>query len=134
MSKTPADRHSCVVSNPSVTGRWGESIAEKYLQEQGYEIVDKNYRCQEGEMDLIAWDEKVLVFIEVKTRRSASFGSPEEAVTIPKQQRLGAIAYSYLKSHELMGVSCRFDVVAIRIIHKNPPQIRLLRGAFFLNE
>jgi putative endonuclease len=78
------------------TGRYGEALAERYLIKAGYEIVARNWRCAAGELDLIAWQGETLVFVEVRTRRGAQLGSPEESVTPAKQAKLIELAYTFL--------------------------------------
>ena len=91
-------------------GDRGEHEAGRYLRRLGYRILVRNYRTPQGEVDLIARDGNVVVFVEVKTRRH---GTPAEAVTSAKQLRLTLAALHFLKRHGLLEQSCRFDVVAI---------------------
>ncbi len=95
-----------------VLGRWGESLAAAYLESQGLEIIRRNYRCPPGEIDLVAVEGNVLVFCEVKTRRSAAFGLPQEAVGRAKQQKIIKVASWYLQENCWTG-DVRFDVVAV---------------------
>ncbi|BDS10049.1 YraN family protein [Aureispira anguillae] len=111
-------------------GDLGEQIAKKHLIVQNYQILDSNWRWGKGEIDLIAFHQGVLVFIEVKTRQKATFGMPEEAIT-PKKQMLIyelAIEYMYRTNYE---AEFRFDVIAILL----EPQlsIRHFEDAFFPN-
>jgi putative endonuclease len=99
--------------NHKELGNWGEEIAAKYLLEQGYQIQEKNYRCKQGEIDLIALDGRVLVFIEVKTRRNSIYGLPQEAIDKRKINRLFMVAQNYLHINKLVNQNCRFDVVNI---------------------
>lgn len=108
------------------TGRSGEDLAAQHLVQQGYTILERNYRLRIGEVDIIARDEEYLVFIEVKTRRSKRFGSPFEAVDIRKQQQIIRIASAYLQGKE---IPVRFDVVAVSIKGKNA-QVEVLKNAF----
>ena len=100
------------------TGARGEAIAARYLQRAGYEIVTTNWRCRRGEIDLIARDGATLVFVEVRTRRSADLGSPEESITAAKQRRLRQLAELYLLFLEDSGQPWqgpwRIDVVALQ--------------------
>ena len=112
-------------------GKKGESIAVRYLKKQGYKIVDQNYRSKAGEIDIIARDKKTLVFVEVKTRRSRSFGSPKWAVTPKKQKAISMAALYYLKMTNQTGANARFDVVSI-LAQGEVPQIELVRNAFDL--
>jgi putative endonuclease len=96
-----------------VLGKKGEQIAEAYLIQKGYKLVERNYRCSAGELDLIALDRRVLVFIEVKTRSDNSFGLPFESVHWRKQQRMIKAALFFLSQHRLHHRDARFDVVGI---------------------
>lgn len=94
-------------------GAWGEDVAARFLRRKGMKIVDRNYRTPVGEIDLIARHGKCLVFIEVKTRRSAAFGLPQEAVGPRKQRQIIRAAQWYLGSIRHSGLQPRFDVVAV---------------------
>jgi putative endonuclease len=112
-------------------GKAGEEAAVQYLRHCGYRILERNYRCRLGEIDLIARDGKTLAFIEVKTRRSQRFGPAASAVTRAKQRHLIRVSQVYLtqmgQAHEL----CRFDVVTIEI-DAQTPRIELIKDAFQL--
>jgi len=95
-------------------GRWGESRAEAYLIKRGYRILNRNTRTPYGEIDLIAMVEDCLVFVEVKTRTSTSFGYPEQAITAEKEAHILASAQSYLQSHPEIENDWRVDVIAIQ--------------------
>jgi putative endonuclease len=95
-------------------GRRGEELAARHLLAKGYQILDRNWRCAQGELDLVARDGECLAFVEVRTRRGRSLGSPEESVSAAKQARLVTLAEAYLQAHEWSG-SCRIDVVAIEL-------------------
>ena len=95
-------------------GKWGETLAADFLNNQGYIIVERNYRTPYGEIDLIAYDGTVLVFVEVKTRTSDAFGFPEESITLQKQEHLISTAYAFLQSMSKPSTSWRIDVIAIR--------------------
>jgi putative endonuclease len=94
-------------------GRDGEAVAVTYLKRKGYRILEENYNCQIGEIDIVAVDKKTLCFVEVKTRSSGNYGRPEVAVHEKKQKRLSRVALWFLKEKRLEGVRARFDVVAI---------------------
>ena len=96
-------------------GRRGEELAARHLEAQGYGILERNYRCALGEMDIVAQDGEVLVFVEVRTRRNLRFGRPEESVTPAKQRKLVEVALSYLSEKCLDDVDWRIDVVAIEM-------------------
>lgn len=94
-------------------GQKGEEAAAHYLKNQGFSILCRNYTCALGEIDLIALDKGVLVFVEVRSRSSASFGLPQESVFRRKQHKLRQLAWCYLKAEGKTGSSCRFDVIAV---------------------
>ena len=94
-------------------GRKGEQMAADALCERGYRMVEHNFRCRYGEIDLIAEEKDDLVFVEVKTRRGTAFGRPEEAVTLTKRRKLVKVASYYLDLHNAGDRSWRIDVVAI---------------------
>ena len=102
------------------TGTRGERIAADYLKKQGYHIWERNFRCHEGEIDLIAEKDDFLVFFEVRTRRSSSV-TPEESVTPYKIERLIAVAQSYIQSHQDLPPCWRIDVVAVELTPKGKP-------------
>lgn len=110
-------------------GRRGEDLACTELEKRGYVIVDRRFRTRCGELDIVARDGAVLVFVEVKARSGGNFGTPFESVTWKKRQRLSQMAASYLCLRGLAGVACRFDVVAIVEGH-GTQTIELVRGAF----
>ncbi len=94
-------------------GQLGEELAVRYLRQQGYVILERNYRCSYGEVDVVARDGDRLVFVEVRARRGTAFGSPEESVTPQKQQRLVTVAREYLQANDHVDVDWGIDVVAI---------------------
>ena len=110
-------------------GKLGEDLACEELQRRGYAIVERRFRTRCGELDIIARDGDVLVFVEVKARSGRGFGSPFDAVTWQKRQRLSAMAESYLFHKRLNGVACRFDVVSI-LRSADGHTVELVRGAF----
>ena len=96
-------------------GRRGEQLAEQRLIAGGYAILARNYRCREGEIDLVAQRGETTVFVEVRTRRSEAFGSPEASITPRKRQHLIAAAQSYLQANQLADAAWRIDVVAVEL-------------------
>jgi putative endonuclease len=96
-------------------GRWGELVAATHLEAKGYAIVERNWRCRLGEIDLVAQSGDTLVFVEVKTRRGRDFGMPEEGVTLRKSQKLLAIGQQYVFDHALEDVNWRIDLVAVEL-------------------
>jgi len=110
-------------------GNDGEQIAMRHLKRQGIEIVEMNYRFGHGEIDIIAKDGGILVFCEVKTRKSEEYGDPEYSITPRKQQQIRKVARGYLYEHEIKEQECRFDVVAIRM-YSGTPEINYIKNAF----
>lgn len=94
-------------------GRRGEDVAAWVLERKGWRIVERNYRCREGEIDLVAAREGVLAFVEVKARRSRAFGAPAEAVTAAKRRRVRDTALRYLSDRHPGAALVRFDVVDV---------------------
>lgn len=109
-------------------GRLGEDIAAAYLQHQGFELLARNWRWGKAEIDLILRDKAAVVFVEVKTRRNARYGFPEESVGPKKEKLLAEAAGQYLYENQFEG-EFRFDVVAI--IAYPTPQVRHFPDAFF---
>ena len=116
----------------NVLGKKGEDLALSYLINSGYKIEARNYRCPFGEVDIIARDGGVLVFVEVKTRQSKFFGTPQEAVDFHKQKRLNRIALFYLTclGEEARQETCRFDIVAVSKDSRSGWDIELIKNAF----
>lgn len=94
-------------------GQKGEQLAMRYLAQKGYRIVEQNTRTKQGEIDLIVQDDKTLVFVEVRTRSSLTFGTAAESVTWKKKQKLRQLAMAYIQAQQPPIASFRFDVVAI---------------------
>ncbi len=111
-------------------GHRGERIAAAYLTDAGLLVLDRNWRCREGELDIVARDGDALVFCEVKTRRGVGFGHPVEAVTATKQRRLRTLAQRWLAAHEEHAPDLRFDVVGVLVRPERPAVVTHLRGAF----
>ncbi len=111
-----------------VLGRAGEDIAADHLRSMGYEVVDRNWRCRAGELDVVALDNGVLVVCEVKTRSGTRFGSPLEAITPTKLGRLRGLAHAYLAAHDLVVRGVRIDVVGILAVPGQEVRIQHLRG------
>ncbi len=96
-------------------GSWGERLAGRFLQDNGYQILTTNYRCRYGEVDIVALDGEELVFVEVRTRRSGSFGAPEESLSRAKLRRLFAASQLYLQEGGKEDAPWRVDLVSISI-------------------
>ena len=112
------------------TGILGEKIARDFLKKRGYRIRETNYRCPEGEIDIIAKHRDYLVFIEVRTKMSLEFGSPEESITPTKRGKLRAVAYHYKQTHDNLPPLWRIDVVAVELDQKGKPsRIELIENA-----
>lgn len=114
-------------------GRWGEDVAARYLAQQGYRIVERNYRTPAGELDIIAQDGEALVFVEVKTRRTSTFGPPQAAVTPAKAAHIIAAAQHYLLDTAYAAGDWRIDVVAVYGHPRTKPDITLIRNAVEAN-
>ncbi len=110
-------------------GRWGATMAAQHLEKAGYAVVDRNYRCPAGEIDLVVRIGDCWVFVEVKTRRGDRYGLPEEAITPTKATRLLECAQSYLQENQLERVDWRVDVVAVELDRTG----RLLRVDYIEN-
>ena len=95
-------------------GQRGEGLAAAHLEKRGYVVRERNWRCPAGVMDIVAEDGDCLVFVEVRTRRGRSFGTPEESVTPAKQAKLVEVAQTYLQEHSWDG-DWRIDVVAVEM-------------------
>jgi putative endonuclease len=114
---------------PRALGKTGEEAAVRYLQAHGYRILERNFRCRFGEIDLIARDAGVLVFIEVKTRRSHTFGPPAMAVTSAKQRHLIKAAQLFLSRTGRQHEVCRFDVISVEVDGPEP-RLEVIKNAF----
>jgi len=113
-------------------GRWGETIAAEFLSRRGYTIVASNARTQYGELDLVARQGDVTVFVEVKTRSSASFGFPEESITTRKGEHLVEASQAYLQEHPEFDGDWRKNVIAIqRLDAEQEPLIKHIENAVF---
>jgi len=113
-------------------GRRAETLAIHHLRSAGYRVVASGYRTRGGEVDIIAWEGNVLVFIEVKARQNAD--PPQDAVGFRKRQRIIQAAHSYISRHRLHDAIYRFDIVAISVLPKLKPQFQILRDAFRADE
>ncbi len=111
-------------------GSRGEDLAVQYLKKKGFKVIERNYHCSAGEIDLIAREGKTLVFVEIKTRSSSDYGLPQDAVDRFKQKKMIEVARSYLAERHLTeDIPARFDVVAIHLMPAGP-QIELIKDAF----
>ncbi len=111
-------------------GKRGEDAAAADLERTGMTVVDRNWRCKAGEIDLVVIDGHEVVFVEVKTRKTTSTGQPEEAVTPTRQRRYKRLAQAYLQEAGLSEVSARFDVVSLLVVADDRALLRHHRAAF----
>jgi putative endonuclease len=112
-------------------GDAGEDAVARWYVDAGYRVLDRNWRCREGELDVVVARGPVLVFCEVKTRRSTAFGIPAEAVTITKQRRLRTLAVRWLDAHpDARARTLRFDVASVLVPRGAPVSIEVIEGAF----
>lgn len=116
--------------NKRKTGSRGEEIACGFLTNLGYNILERNYQFGHGEIDIIAEDGSIIVFIEVKYRKNLDYGPPESAVTLSKQKQIRKIASAYLWEKEIKERPCRIDVVAILHYPGQKPQVTHYLNAF----
>jgi len=115
---------------PHALGKSGEKIALRFLKNKKYKIITKNYRLFRGEIDIIAQKSNILVFVEVKTRRSKNFGFPEESVTPSKQQQIKKIAQGFLVKNNLQDIECRFDVISLSFNDNEKFSVHHIKNAF----
>jgi len=113
-------------------GQKGENLAFAYLQNLGYKVLERNYRCKLGEVDIIALDNDTLVFIEVRTRSSLDFGLPQESINRRKRHQISKVALEYMTRKKLNNTPARFDVVAISL-EPGKEKIDLIKDAFELS-
>jgi putative endonuclease len=111
-------------------GARGEDVAASYLQKKGIHILQRNYRREFGEIDIVARDGKTLVFVEVKTASTNHYGLPEEWVTERKQRQIARMAAAYLQEYQLRDVDCRFDVVTVNRTRND--EINHIQNAFWI--
>ena len=111
-------------------GRKGEAIAARHLVRSGLTIVERNWRCPQGEIDLVARDGDEVVFVEVKTRSSVAFGHPLEAITVQKLARLRRLAAAWCESHAGSHNSVRIDAIAVVAPRRGPVEIEHLERVF----
>jgi putative endonuclease len=111
-------------------GSRGEDLAVRYLKKKGFKVIERNYHCPWGEIDLVAREKNTLVFVEIKARSSSEYGLPQDAVDRFKQKKLIEVARAYMAEHHLKDdIIARFDVVAIHLTPTGP-DIELIKDAF----
>jgi len=118
-------------SDNKKTGKIGEDIAIDFLKKKGYKIIERNYKCVFGEVDIVARDRGDIVFVEVKSRRSEYFGDPTDAVDFNKQKKISKIALNYLNEKRVDNHDARFDVIAIKL-SPSGNTVELIENAFDL--
>ena len=119
-------------SGNSSLGETGESIATTFLKGAGFRILERNFRCVCGELDIVARDGRSLVFVEVKCRNNKAYGPPQLAVTAFKQRQISKAALVWLSKRRLIDADARFDVIAIVLHEHDLPEIEHIRNAFDL--
>lgn len=110
-------------------GKSAERVAEKHLRANGYRIIETNYRCREGEIDIVAREGDCLIFCEVKARRTKNYGNALEGVTPQKIKKIRKAADDYIHRKKLQGVDCRFDIVTIDA-SEGGAKVALIKNAF----
>jgi putative endonuclease len=113
---------------PNGLGRYGERVAARHLIEQGMVLLDRNWRCDAGEIDLVLRDGDVLVVCEVKTRSSTAFGHPLEAVDEAKADRLRELAVRWVAAHDVRRDGVRIDLVGVLMQRRGRPVVEHVRG------
>jgi len=111
-------------------GKHGEELASEFLESAGLRIIVRNYRNKTGEIDIIARDQETLVFVEVKTRKSLTYGQPYEAVSRKKQKQICRLALYYMTRNKLHDQAVRFDVISIVMTSNENPKIEHLINCF----
>ncbi|NMC75102.1 MAG: YraN family protein [Geobacteraceae bacterium] len=119
------------VSDNKTLGMRGEEIALQFLKKLRFRVLETNYRCKCGEIDIIARDGSELVFVEVKTRRTSSYGPPQLSVTPFKQRQISKVALTWLSKNGLMEKNARFDVIGV-LLRDNGPLVEHINNAFDL--
>ena len=111
-------------------GRWGEDVASQHLLDSGYAVIERNWRCPSGEIDIIALEKGQLVFVEVKTRSGLAFGHPFEAITAQKLARLRRLAIAWCVAHPNRYRDFRIDAIAVVAPRGQIPTVEQLSGLF----
>ena len=115
-------------------GDRGEEVAASHLQEAGYRVLERNYRFERNELDLICYDPEdggEIVFVEVKTRSGMKFGAPEASITEEKKNALRTVAQAYMHERQFEGAPARFDVVTV-MLQDGPPEVNHYENAFWM--
>ena len=109
-------------------GAYGESVAARHLLREGMRLLDRNWRCEQGELDLVLADGETLVVCEVKTRSSTAYGTPLEGVTEDKAARLRQLAERWLADHQVAPEDLRIDLVGVLVPSAGPTRVEHVRG------
>ena len=125
---TPAGTPASGAERRRALGRFGETYAARHLVRQGLVLLDRNWRCETGEIDLVLREGRVLVVCEVKTRSSTAFCSPVEGVSEQKAERLRRLADRWLEEHGVRPPEVRLDVVGVLVPRTGRPQVEHVRG------
>ena len=111
-------------------GDLGEHLAKEHLKKKGYKLIESNYRCHSGEIDIVARQKNCLVFVEVRTKSTSNYGSPEESLSLAKRDHMKKCAYYYLQNHKNLPEQWRIDLVAIELDSLNKfKRIEILENA-----
>jgi putative endonuclease len=119
-----------IMARKDELGRRGEDLAARFLEDAGYRLVERNWRCRQGEIDIIATRTDTLIFVEVKTRSGLAFGHPFEAITTTKLARLRVLAAAWCVEHHPQAKRIRLDAIAVVAPRNGPPTIEHLLGVF----
>ncbi|PIF04495.1 MAG: YraN family protein [Propionibacterium sp.] len=114
--------------SPRQVGEQGEQLAASYLENLGWQILDRNWRCPDGELDIVARDDSALVFVEVKCRSGRGYGHPLEAITYRKAAKLRALARCWLRSNASWAPQVRIDAVGVLLPRVGAPELTHVRG------
>lgn len=109
-------------------GQYGEDLAARYLVENGFTVLERNWRCAQGEIDIVAREGQTLVVCEVKTRRGLNYGTPLESITYRKLSKLRQLVGHWLREHEVRPGEIRIDIVAVLLPHGGEPSVDHVRG------
>jgi putative endonuclease len=123
------EKHGIRAMSRRDTGILGERLAAEFLGERGYHIIETNYRCPEGEIDIVAQHDDSLVFVEVRTKQSRRYGTPEESITPVKKERMRLAAARYREAHDSLPEQWRIDVVVVELSRGRPTRIELIENA-----
>lgn len=119
-----------MVRTKDALGKFGEDLAATRMERDGLEVIERNWRCTSGELDIVARDGSTLVFCEVKTRRTAYFGDPIEAVTVRKANRIYKLAAIWMRERSVHADDVRYDVVSVIVERNQHPVVDHIRAAF----